>query len=112
MKIVGENTVVTNAILRIGLETNVNKHQKKSLFTDFRVKKKLVLKKDIGSSKIVVDEKTTKEKPMPCSDYIKVEFVCLGFRNSHMGFSPDNDRTVLFMKSTRKKRCSLCQMRQ
>ena len=40
MEIVGENTVVTNAILSIGLETNVNKHQKKSLFTDFRVTNK------------------------------------------------------------------------
>lgn len=48
---------------------------------------------------------------MPCSDYIKVEFECQGFRSTHMGFSPDNDRTVLFMKSTRKTkdvRCVRC----
>lgn len=48
---------------------------------------------------------------MPCLDYIKVEFECQGFRSTHMGFSPKNDRTVLFMKSTRKTkdvRCVRC----
>lgn len=48
---------------------------------------------------------------MPYSDYIEVVFECQGFKSTHIGISPEKDKTVLFMESTRKTkdvRCVKC----
>ena len=44
-------------------------------------------------------------------DNIKVEFESQGFRCTHLGISPETDKTVLFFESLRKTetvRCSDC----
>jgi hypothetical protein len=55
------------------------------------------LKKSIGSSGIVAEETNNGgEKPMLYLDDIKVEFESQGFKGTHIGISPDKDKSVLF----------------
>ena len=35
---------------------------------------------------------------MLCLDDIKVEFECQGFKGTHLGISPEKDKTVLDLK--------------
>ena len=69
------------------------------------------MKKSIGSSKIVVEETNNEgEKPMLYLDDIKVEFES-GFKGTHIGISPNKDKSVLFLesvKSTKSVRCPYC----
>ena len=44
-------------------------------------------------------------------DDIKVEFESQGFKGTHLGISPEKDKTVLFMESvrpTKSVRCPFC----
>ena len=44
-------------------------------------------------------------------DDIKVEFECQGFKGTHLGISPEKDKSVLFMesvRSTKSVRCPAC----
>ena len=44
-------------------------------------------------------------------DDIKVEFESQGFKGTHIGFSPDKDKSVLFLESVRSTqtvRCPYC----
>jgi DNA-directed RNA polymerase subunit RPC12/RpoP len=70
------------------------------------------LKKSIGSSKIVVDKTNDGgEKPMLCLDDIKVEFESKEFKGTHIGISPEKDKSVLFpesVRSTQTVRCPYC----
>ena len=60
------------------------------------------MKKSIGSSKIVVVKTNNEgEKPMLYLDDIKVEFESQGFKGTHIGISPDKDKSVLFLESVR-----------
>ena len=70
------------------------------------------MKKRIGSSKIVVDKTNNEEeKPMLYLDDIKVEFESQWFKGTHIGISPNKDKSVLFLesvKSTQTVRCPYC----
>ena len=70
------------------------------------------MKKSIGSSKIVVEETNNGgEKPMLYLDDIKVEFESQGFKGTHIGISPNKDKSVLFLesvRSTQSVRCPYC----
>lgn len=70
------------------------------------------MKKSIGNSKIVVEETNNEEeKPMLFLDDIKVEFESQGFQGTHIGISPDKDKSVLFLESVRSTqtvRCPYC----
>ena len=70
------------------------------------------MKKSIGSSRIVVEETNNGgEKPMLYLDDIKVEFESKGFKGTHIGISPNKDRSVLFLESVRSTqpvRCPYC----
>jgi hypothetical protein len=58
------------------------------------------LKKSIGSSRIVVDKTNNGgEKPMLYLDDIKVEFERQGFQGTHIGISPNKDKSVLFLEN-------------
>ena len=58
------------------------------------------MKKSIGSSKIVVEETNNGgEKPMLYLDDIKVEFESQGFKGTHIGISPNKDKSVLFLEN-------------
>lgn len=60
------------------------------------------MKKSIGSSKIVVEETNNGgEKPMLYFDDIKVEFESQEFKGTHIGISPNKDKSVLFLESVR-----------
>jgi hypothetical protein len=60
------------------------------------------LKKNIGSSKIVVEETNNEgEKTMLYLDDIKVEFESQEFKGTHIGISPNKDKSVLFLASVR-----------
>lgn len=41
-------------------------------------------------------------------DDIKVEFECQGFKGTHLGISPEKDKTVMFMESVRSTRLVHC----
>ncbi len=48
---------------------------------------------------------------MLCLDDIKVEFESQGFKRTHIGISPNKDKSVLFLesvKSTQTVRCPYC----
>ncbi len=70
------------------------------------------MKKSIGSSKIVFEETNNGgEKPMLSLDDIKVEFENQGFKGTHIGISPNKDKSVLFLeslRSTQTVRCPYC----
>ena len=69
------------------------------------------MKKSIGSSRIVVDiDKTNNEgeKPMLYLDDIKVEFQSQGFKGTHIGISPNKDKSVLFLESVRSTQTVRC----
>jgi uncharacterized Zn-finger protein len=70
------------------------------------------LKKSIGSSQIVVEETNNGgEKPMLYLDDIKVEFESQEFKGTHIGISPNKDKSVLFLQSVRSAqsvRCPYC----
>ena len=56
------------------------------------------MKKSIESPRIVVEETNNGgEKPMLYLDDIKVEFESQGFKGTHIGISPDKDKSVLFL---------------
>lgn len=60
------------------------------------------MKKSIGSSKIVVEETNNEgEKPILYFDDIKVEFESQEFKGTHIGISPNKDKSVLFLESVR-----------
>jgi hypothetical protein len=70
------------------------------------------LKKSIGGSQIVVEETNNGgEKPMLYLDDIKVELESQGFKGTHIGISPNKDKSVLFLqsvRSTQSVRCPYC----
>ena len=70
------------------------------------------MKKSIGSSKIVVVEtNNVGEKPMLYLDDIKVEFESQGFKGSHIGISPNKDKSILSpesVRSTQTVQCPYC----
>ena len=70
------------------------------------------MKKSIGSSEFVVDKTNNGgEKPMLYLDDIKVEFEGQGFKGTHIGISPNKDKSVLFLESVRSTqtvRCPYC----
>ena len=43
------------------------------------------------------------ENPMLNLDDIKVEFESQGFKGTHLGISPEKDKTVMFMESVRSR---------
>lgn len=60
------------------------------------------MKKSIGNSKIVVEETNNGgERPMLYLNDIKVEFESQGFKGTHIGISPNKDKSVLFLESVR-----------
>ena len=48
------------------------------------------------------------ESPMLNLDDIKVEFESQGFKGTHLGISPEKDKSVLFMESVRSIRSVQC----
>lgn len=67
------------------------------------------MKKSIGSSKIVVEETNNGgEKPMLYFDDIKVEFESQEFKGTHIGISPNKDKSVLFPESLRSMQTVWC----